>query len=218
VFAEKKEPHFFSYGYTGLARDYERNFRRKWDLRLRWDLDASVCYLFHPAAPKRISSIYPNANLIALLRDPADRAVSQYFHNLRKGRESNPFSKAIELELARGLEYGVQDYDNPNGVTRHFSYLARGMYEQQLRRFQNYFASSQVHVIASEEYFSNPQQILREISERIGVSVSGIENRHRNRGNNKSNNSVAMANEIRPLFTAKNRELELFLGRTMPWT
>jgi len=96
--------------------------------------------------------------------------------------------------------------------------LARGNYEQQLRRFQNYFAFSQVHVVVSEEYFSNPQQILRGLSERIGVSVAGIENRRRNRGKNKSNNAVAMADEIRPLFTAKNRELELFLGRSLPWT
>jgi len=158
--------------------------------------------------------MYPNANLIALIRDPADRAVSQYFHNLRKGRESNSFSKAIELELERS----VLDFDNPEGITRHFSYLARGNYEQQLRRFQNYFAFSQVHVVVSEEYFSNPQQILRGLSERIGVSVAGIENRRRNRGKNKSNNAVAMADEIRPLFTAKNRELELFLGRSLPWT
>lgn len=93
-----KEVHFFD-GRVSLEND-------TWALGLPWyrahfplkismgdgkkAFEASPSYLFHPWAPERIHATLPNVKLIALLRNPAKRAVSHYLHERRKGRETLP--------------------------------------------------------------------------------------------------------------------------------
>jgi hypothetical protein len=218
IAASKKEPHFFDYSYTGRSRDYEKILGHKWRLGVRWLVDASPSYLFHPAVPARIAAHYPDSQLIALLRDPAERAVSHYFHNLRKGRETRPFSLAIQQELDTAPSISETDgYDNPTGALRHFSYISRGMYVDQIRRYFSFFERSQMLIQASEEFFSD-FSTTREVFARLGLSGIEVAHCHFNEGQYSSSEANAMASEIRSLFTAKNRELESLLHQTFPWS
>lgn len=218
IAGSRKEPHFFDYSYTGRSRDFEKIFGHVSRLRVRWLVDASPSYLFHPAVPARIAAHYPDSQLIALLRDPADRAVSHYFHNLRKGRETRPFSLAIQQELdAVPSIAGPDGYDDPAGKLRHFSYVSRGMYVDQIRRYFSYFAKSQILIQSSEEFFSNFRPITREVFARLGLRRMEVATGHFNEGKYNSRDSNAMASEIRSLFTVKNRELESLLNMSFPW-
>ncbi len=53
-------------------------------------------YLGYPLAPERIAEVVPRAQLIVLLRGPADRAYSDYQQVARKGRENRTFEETIE--------------------------------------------------------------------------------------------------------------------------
>ena len=66
--------------------------------------EASPSYLFHPLAPERVRSLVPRARLIALLRNPVDRAFSHYQHEVALGREPLAFEQALgrEAERTRG--------------------------------------------------------------------------------------------------------------------
>ena len=55
-------------------------------------------YLFHSLAAERIQAAIPSVKLIVLLRDPVERALSQYFHSRRLGLET------LELEAAFAAE------------------------------------------------------------------------------------------------------------------
>src|SRR6187551_3563074 len=63
--------------------------------------EASPSYLFHPLAPERARSLVPGAKLVALLRDPVDRAYSQYQHEVALGREPLSFEDALAAEEER---------------------------------------------------------------------------------------------------------------------
>ena len=64
--------------------------------------EASSSYLFHPHAPKRVARAIPHVKLIVLLRNPVDRAYSQYFHAVELGYETHSsFEEAIEGEEER---------------------------------------------------------------------------------------------------------------------
>src|SRR6266496_2269605 len=63
--------------------------------------EANSSYLFHPHVPKRVAQELPQAKLIVLLRNPVDRAYSQYYHAIELGRETFSFEEAIQYEQER---------------------------------------------------------------------------------------------------------------------
>src|SRR5438874_9257675 len=99
--------------------------------------EASSSYLFYPHAPKRVAKAIPHIKLIVLLRNPVDRAYSQYFHAVELGHEiHSTFEEAIEGEeerTSRERERILQDEHYYSSAYKHLSYLTRGIYVDQLR-------------------------------------------------------------------------------------
>lgn len=60
--------------------------------------EASPYYLYHPHAPARAYKIIPNARIIVLLRNPIDRAYSDYQHTRKDGFEPLGFMQALDAE------------------------------------------------------------------------------------------------------------------------
>jgi hypothetical protein len=118
--------------------------------------DITPFYLFHPQAPKRIHSLLPNAQLIVLLRDPVERALSQYFHSVRLGFETLPLEDALDAEeerLSTGKLQHLQEH----------SYVSRSRYLEQLDRYLELFPGRQLLVLQSETLFSDPTATWRQI-------------------------------------------------------
>ena len=107
--ASQRELHYFSGQYRFGEQWYRSNFptnlsRRYFYKKTKQKLlsgEASPTYMFHPIASDRMKNILPDIKLIAILRNPVDRAYSQYHHNIRRNNETLPFEKAIELEEER---------------------------------------------------------------------------------------------------------------------
>ena len=98
--------------------------------------EASAYYLFHPHAPRRIAQLLPDAKLIVLLRNPIDRAYSQYNFEVDLGRESLSFEDAVAAEeerIGKERERILADERYVSFDHSRYSYLARGVYVDQLR-------------------------------------------------------------------------------------
>src|SRR5258706_8298254 len=63
--------------------------------------EASAYYLFHPHVPKRVAQTLPHVKLVVLLRNPIDRAYSQYNFEVELGRETLSFEDALTHEEER---------------------------------------------------------------------------------------------------------------------
>jgi hypothetical protein len=125
--------------------------------------EASPYYLYHPLAAKRAAEFVPEAKLIALLRNPVDRAYSDYQNRLREGNEFLSFEEAIEAEEERiGGEREKMLADEGYSSTSHrrHSYLARGVYVDQLKEWHEHFEKDQLLVIKSEDFFARPEESL----------------------------------------------------------
>jgi hypothetical protein len=123
--------------------------------------EATPDYLFDPRAPARARALVPDARLIALLRDPADRAVSHYHLNVRLGLEPLDLEGALRAENDRlGDEWervAVQpDYQAIR--LRRFSYVARGNYAEQLERWLEVYPRHQLLVLRSEDLYARPAE------------------------------------------------------------
>src|SRR5215210_506392 len=100
--------------------------------------EASPYYLLHPHTPRRAFVTVPEAKLIALLRNPVDRAYSAYRHKVRRGQETLSFEEALEEEEERTVgELGKMLADETYRSRAYplYSYQARGIYVDQLIRW-----------------------------------------------------------------------------------
>jgi hypothetical protein len=121
--------------------------------------EASGYYLYHPQAMERLGHDRPAVKLVAMLRDPVERAFSAHKHELARGYEREGFERALELEderLAGEAERIRADPAYESFAHRHHSYRHRGQYAEQLERVHEFFPRTQVHVIDSADYFSQP--------------------------------------------------------------
>ena len=102
--ASEKEIHFFTLHYErGLSwyqEQFEKNFPN-FSLNKSNEFltgEGTPAYIRHPEAPKRIAEILPNIKFIALLRNPVERAYSNYKLRVRLGREKLSFKEAIKKQ------------------------------------------------------------------------------------------------------------------------
>jgi hypothetical protein len=123
--------------------------------------EASGYYLFHPCSAERMAQDLPDVRILAMLRDPVERAYSAYKHEVARGFETESFETAIELEdirLEGEADRMVADPGYRSFSHRHQAYLHRGQYAEQLARMRRFFPADRIHVIESESFFEEPEQ------------------------------------------------------------
>jgi len=128
--------------------------------------EATPYYIFHPHAPKRVSKILPRVKLIALLRNPVDRAYSHYHLEVRNGAETLSFEDALEREakmVSRERERITQDENYQSLAHQRHSYLSRGIYVDQLEVWESLFPREQILVLRSEDFDADPATTLRSV-------------------------------------------------------
>jgi len=122
--------------------------------------EASTATIYEPRACKRVQQTLPHAKLIAILRDPAERAFSDYLHKFRTLLEPNHrFEDALKDESWR----------IKNGWSYRFHYLQRGFYYRQLKPFFETFDRRQIKIVLLEELASNPKKAFADLYSFLGV-------------------------------------------------
>ena len=224
--SHNKEVHFFDGGLEpginnylkGLAW-YRAHFPIQWTRRKKYiSGEASPLYIFNPLVPRRLYKTLPNIKLIAILRNPSDRAVSHYFHEKRKGRETLSLMEALESEEERIDQFvKKRDYKNFNFI--HFSYKKRGIYKEQLERYFSLFDRENILILNSEEFFENPRKVLSEIFNFLGVNIDA-EIRDLSSKNvtiNREKVEDCVYEYLNKYFSMHNEELFEFLNRRFDW-
>ena len=140
------EPKFFLQDHlyaSGLEWYEERFFGWKPGVRLRGE--KSTSYIESEKAAGRIAQAYPAANILFLLRDPIERAKSNYRFSCRNGVETLSFERAIMEEPKR-----IHAYDPQRFSVSPYAYLARGRYIDYLRIYERCFPRPQLCVLQYE--------------------------------------------------------------------
>jgi len=222
----KKEVHFFDGGLIPNIDNFEKGqawyrahfpFRKNVSAHSR-TFEASPLYIFNPLTPRRIFDLVPKIKLIAVLRNPTERAISHYFHEKRKGRESMPIKEALQEEEKR-LEPVIDNKDYKNDIFIDHSYKSRGLYKQQIERFLNYFPWEQILVLNSEEFFSEPDNTLTQVFEFVGVDTGFKVKDLKPCGvaNNKSEVDPDVYRYLNNYFLPHNQALYELVGKRCGW-
>jgi hypothetical protein len=120
--------------------------------------EKSPAYCLSPAAAERIAKTLPGVRLIWTFRDPVDRAYSQYWHSVSKGKEGKRFERALELERRGGRK----------------GYLERGQYHEQIERFLQYVPRELMLFLLAEDLSRDPHAVLERVCEFLGVDVGHL--------------------------------------------
>ena len=128
-------------------------------------------YFWKKEAVERISHIIPNSKLIVIFRNPVDRAYSNYNLAVRTGNEELSFENAIEEEI----EF-IRNHTFRESVDRRRSYLAKGIYAEQLEIWKNIFPENQIHIICMEDMEKDPQNELLKIFQFLKIPKYKIKN------------------------------------------
>jgi len=122
--------------------------------------EVSPIYLYNPKAPTRIKNYIPEIKLVAILRNPVERAYANFLHHIREGLETvEDFSEALDQE-----EYRIK-----NNWWWGFHYVKAGFYSEQLIRYYNQFSPHQIKVYLYEDLKENPQQLFQDLFNFLGV-------------------------------------------------
>ena len=169
--------------------------------------EASTSYLYNLDAPRRIRHYVHDVKLVAILRNPVDRAYSNFLYMSRRQLEPLlDFGQALTEEGAR-----IRNHWAPT-----WHYKQRGFYCNQLRRYFSLFQPKQIGVWLYEDLSADPIGLIRDICQFLGVDDSitpNISTKHNISGLPKSallhkllRNSKPIKALVKPLIPAILRE------------
>jgi hypothetical protein len=154
ICAPIKEIHFFSRPrFEKGVEWYEQHFTRCERDKKKGEFSTS--YLYSEEAPSRIADLYPGVKLIAIVRNPVHRAVSQYKNAIKAGEINS--------------ETSFETYTNEVQ-----SVIAQGLYFAQLQRYFAHFSKEQILVLVYEDSKKDPITFIRSIYDFIGVDSSFV--------------------------------------------
>jgi hypothetical protein len=154
----EKELHFFTDRWADGVGWYTQHFAPATEPLAG---EATPTYLASAEAGERMASVVPDARLIAVLRDPVERAWSHYWHRRVWRREHRDFERALDDEEA--------------GRTGELDgrYVELGLYHQQLQRLNEHFPREAVHVALFDDLVARPATALDAVCAFVGAGRGG---------------------------------------------
>ncbi len=134
--------------------------------------EGSPYYMFHPAAPGRIKAALPDARVIVVLRDPIERAHSQWAHESARQFETLDFAAALRAEEGRLEGEEARLLADPAATSfshQHHSYASRGQYATQIQRLWNTFGPDRVLALSAASMFADPHTAYTRTLEFLGL-------------------------------------------------
>jgi hypothetical protein len=212
-----KEVSFFDRHYAHGERWYRAHMPAR---RRSLVGEASPGYLFHPLAPERVASMLPDARLIALLRNPVDRAFSHYQHEVALGREPLSFEDVIdrEEERMRGeVERMLREPSYFSHAWWNYTYVARGRYAEQLERWFAHFPRERLLVLFTEELAADTAGTYRRVLDFLGAGAHDLDSYPRIFEREYEQMPPPTRARLEHLFEEPNRQLNGLLNRDLPW-
>ena len=225
-----KEVRYFDSSRITSLNDYKAHFPMAWRRRAKERLsgrrvcvgDFSPTYFDSPHAPRRARELLgDNVKLILMLRNPVDRAFSQYRFQKGRGAECEAtFEQALALEESRlrGEEEKLradERYFSRKWVR--FGYVARGRYLRFLENWHRHFDPSRLLIVCFEDFQASPQRVFDDVCDFLGLSRCEIARDIHNAGRVPETLSPATRARLLETFREPNRKLFAYLGRDFGW-
>lgn len=168
LISRPKELHYFNYHHLHHDLDWYADQFPIEPKHKAWG-EGTPLYLFDAEARERMVKALPDAKFIVMLRDPASRAYSHYWHNINKGhRPDDSFEQALDREPER-LAHGSA------WEQKHLTYMERGKYIDQLLALEESVGRDRIRIHLLEDLKTDRVETLRSLFEWLGVRAKRAE-------------------------------------------
>ena len=160
----RNEMHFFDKDERyRKGRDwYLRTIYRNATARTRIAGEKTPTYSYQPNVAERMNRDFPDIKLVWVLRNPIDRAYSNYLHAYKDGFDLLSFEEAVEREPER-IEKNI-----------FHGYLERSKYAPQIERFLRYYPRTAMYVMIFEDFIADPTSELERLFAFLGITSEGF--------------------------------------------
>ena len=176
--------------------------------------DKSTSYLEDPKAPARAAEVLGEAHVVAVLRDPVERAVSNWQFSTHNGFETRP----LEVALRENLEHAAAWNPERSSVSP-FAYLERGRYADHLGPWLATFPETS-HVLFFTDLVAD-ESAMDGLLEALGVARGALLDPPTSAVNENPDETPALNPSLRGTLAAyyqsSNHALSALLGRDLPW-
>jgi hypothetical protein len=215
-----KEVSFFDRHYARGEGWYRGNFPNLARTRGKLVGEASPSYVFHPLGPERVHGLVPAARLVVLVRNPVDRALSHYHHEVALGREPLSFDDALAAEEDRLRGEDARLRADPAYFSREWwshTYKARGRYAEQLERWLAVFPREQLLIVPSEDLGDDPAGTFARVVAFLGAPPHELDSYPRVYEREYEPMTPETRTTLAAEFEEPNRRLYELLGRDLGW-
>lgn len=206
--ANRKEIHFFDKKYVKGIEWYKRQFPQKPTGGKRFLIgEATPSYIYDQKVSGRIFNHMPGVRLIILLRNPVDRAYSQYHMQLR-GKKHELFPNGINRDAVtfeEALDKNIGDY------------VTRGIYANQLERWLKLFPRHQLLILQSERFFADPEETLKKVYHFLGLPYHELEQYEQFRKGEYDEMNPKTREKLLAFFKPHNQRVYKLLKENFKW-
>ena len=182
--------------------------------------DVTPAYIRKPWVARRIKELFPEIKLIALLRNPVDKAYSHYHLSLRSGVQKSSFEEMIEEDIKM-----IEKFENTNSIIddeyfRNYiekSPLGRGLYAQQLKIWFELFDRKQILILTSEELSTDTNKTMNKIFQFLGLPDYNISDTVKRNTANYTNMKTDTRKKLITFFSKYNQDLFKLLNQEFDW-
>lgn len=218
--AAQKEIHYFDLNFDRTPEWYCSQFPQPQTGENLLTGEASPYYIFHPQVPGRIRDLFPKVKIIALLRNPVERAISHYYYYIKIGYESLSLESAIAAEPDRLKGEIEKLLANPTYESynhRHHTYLTRGIYADQLPAWMKLFPKEQILILKSEDLYDNPCATFNTVLEFLNLPPHQLETYEKYNSTQYPRVSEKLYRELTAYFRSHNQRLAEMCDRDFGW-
>jgi len=218
----RKQVKYFYYNYALGFDWYQAHFplRRKLNSRQSITGEATPNYMFRAEAIQRIAMALPNIKLIALLRNPVERAYSHYNYIQQVSKETLSFDDAINKEinaLDGNTKKTADETEHSQQIYPHRNYIARGRYIEQIPRLYKFFSDENILILKSEDFFTDTPTIFQKTLKFLDLPAWELNNYTIFKKGKYSEINPETRNKLEQYYHPYNQELYEFLNRDFGW-
>ncbi|NEQ39467.1 MAG: tetratricopeptide repeat protein [Okeania sp. SIO3I5] len=178
--------------------------------------EATPTYINSRQTPARLFSIFPQIKLIIILRNPVDRAISHYYHEVRSKMENKSLSEAIFSQLERLQK--IPESALQEAYWNHISYyISYGVYVEFIKKWMDIFPREQFLILRSEDFYQDPGITMQKVFKFLGLPKYQLQNYKKLNSGSYPTVPQSISSALSNYFQPYNQRLEAFLGMKFNW-
>ena len=187
--------------------------------------EASTNYMDRIGTEKRLFAHFPNVKLIAILRNPIERAISHYYHMTKyhPAQEQRSFEEAIfsEMELIKKLTHPSllfqRYYNEPYRGHKQYGYFFRSLYIYFLEKWMTLFPKKQFLILSFEELCAHPSVTMKQVFEFLELPNYQLTSYPKYNSGSYDPLEENLRRTLSDFFAPYNQKLEQYLGQQFNW-